>query len=262
MTDLRTLHTLIIEKKYEEALSLVAELEPREEGNKDFWYLKGVLYRWMDDYKSSIIFLEKSSTFTPTSKETYLALGISYQLDGQFVRAIEVLKKALDIDSHYLNAINSIGLSHRLNGDYEKAINAYQHALKLISQDIAEKMISDNDIQFFPEHPYVEAFWTSLAAKTALFVAIKLNYEAILWPASGEQAIELSKIKAFWEERTQEDGKKALLFLPNYYNCFFYALSHNKLYLTIVDNLGQVLMLNKQEIEAKLCLNEARIFNV
>jgi serine/threonine protein kinase/predicted Zn-dependent protease len=78
-----------------------------------------------NDQQKSIQLLKQLIDKYPKEKRAYLALANTYGYD-ESDKAIEELKKALEIDPNYAEAIQSLGLYYRYKGDFEKALEVFK----------------------------------------------------------------------------------------------------------------------------------------
>ena len=53
------------------------------------------------------------------------------QEGGQYVKAIEAYKQAVQLKPDFAEAYNNLGYSYRMNGDFDQAITADKEALRL-----------------------------------------------------------------------------------------------------------------------------------
>ena len=263
MCKLVELRQLIMDKKFSQALLLSNSIEEYEH-DENFWYLKGILHRCLEDYKQSLEYLEKARSISPESKEILLALGISYQLDSQFNKAIDVFRSALDIDDRYLPAINSLALTYKRAEDFEKSLNAYKYALKIISEAIADNIIENPPNDYYPEPPVKEAYWVRMAFQSLVYISCKLDYKAYLVPnkeIERDESENKTHGVSLWVDKDTQESKKAIQFLPNYFNYFFHLLLEDPYYLTVVLNMGLVLEILGEDEEAQVCFREENYFS-
>jgi serine/threonine protein kinase/Tfp pilus assembly protein PilF len=77
------------------------------------------------DQQKSIRLLEQLISKYPKEKRAHLALADIFGYDD-IDKAVEELKKALEIDPNYIEAINALGLYYRYKGDFEKALELFK----------------------------------------------------------------------------------------------------------------------------------------
>ncbi len=81
------------------------------------------------NYDEAILFFEKSLETFPTA-EAFTFKGWSLSMKGEFEKAIEECKRAIDIDPDYGNPYNDIGAYLISLGQYEEAAAWLELALK------------------------------------------------------------------------------------------------------------------------------------
>jgi len=140
---------LIGANRWNEALPLLLDLM-RTSKYYDTWhqthYLVGQCYRFTDQIEKAINELEKCVGLIRHDADSkiygscYLALGIAYQLNGQYARAIHNLTLGFqkDPDNHLID--NSVGLTYRLMGNYDMALQAYTHSYGILINNALETL--------------------------------------------------------------------------------------------------------------------------
>ncbi|MBT6516593.1 MAG: tetratricopeptide repeat protein, partial [Candidatus Marinimicrobia bacterium] len=61
----------------------------------------------------------------------YYNLGIAYNNQGNYTKAIESYKKAIELKPDYALAYNNLGIAYNNQGNYTKAIESYKKAIEL-----------------------------------------------------------------------------------------------------------------------------------
>jgi tetratricopeptide (TPR) repeat protein len=73
----------------------------------------------------------RSSAGAPTTAEEHYNQGLKRQKEGQYAKAIEAYKRAVQLKPDFAEAYNNLGYSYRMGGDFDRAIAAYNEALRL-----------------------------------------------------------------------------------------------------------------------------------
>lgn len=67
---------------------------------------------------------------TPNYPKAHMYLGVYWQFIGDYQRALECHRKAIDLDGTYVSAYNNLGKTYAQMGNREAAIENYKLALK------------------------------------------------------------------------------------------------------------------------------------
>lgn len=125
-----------------EALRLLEDELVKNPENKVLLYSVGLTYRMLNrlneaekfylkaidsNDKSTIPFpnLKGYSDFQPLPDVIYCQLGITYQLKGEYQKAVAALEKTISINKFYANAYNSLAITYRKMGNLVKALEVY-----------------------------------------------------------------------------------------------------------------------------------------
>jgi len=145
-------------------LLMVREAVRRQPENARAWAVMGMAYDWLGLPDEAIRICQKAITFDPTLPEAYaylaeahvdagnwfdanLAIEEAMQLDennvdvlrnyayvlevqGNYTRAIEVYRRALDVHPHLAHIYIAIGRNARALGNYSTAIDSYKEAIE------------------------------------------------------------------------------------------------------------------------------------
>ncbi len=110
--------------------SFASKLRPHRQDHESL-YQQACYMQSINKHRLAIQLLEEAILSDPASIRAYNALGISYDHEGDFSKAIEAYKKALALDSNLAYVQNNLGYSYLLKGDQEAAITAFQAAVAL-----------------------------------------------------------------------------------------------------------------------------------
>lgn len=97
----------------------------------------GLAHRYKGDYEKAIYYFEKNRIQKDEfaySKYDSKELGIAYDLNGEYVRAINCFKRVLDIEITYYSNFTgdefyNLGVSYKKRGDFEIAITYFEKAI-------------------------------------------------------------------------------------------------------------------------------------
>jgi tetratricopeptide (TPR) repeat protein len=100
------------------------------------WFDLGIGYKELGDFKSAIICFENAMKHTGEERaDYYVASGVAYGEDGQYQRALELLGKAIRLDSTSSAAYNNIGLFYSRAGNQTMSIQMLNRAIELDPKD-------------------------------------------------------------------------------------------------------------------------------
>jgi len=134
---------LIHEGNLEEAQGCLKQLDSYEYSPEyrdwlaGVWNALGIAYGKKGEYDRAIEALRKAMELKPALNEAWNNLGVAYGEKGEHDRAIEAFRKALDLIPVLHVAWNYLGFAYVKNGEYDLAIEAYRKALEL-KPDIKE----------------------------------------------------------------------------------------------------------------------------
>ncbi|MDA8433310.1 MAG: tetratricopeptide repeat protein [Nitrospiraceae bacterium] len=112
-----------------------------ERGNQaDAYYKLGIAYLNEDKVQQAFVEFHKAYDLSPHNKEILNAIGILYLLHlDETKKAIDWFDRAVKEDPMYSEAYNNLGYSYQILGDFEKAIAFYRKALSNPLYPTAEK---------------------------------------------------------------------------------------------------------------------------
>lgn len=164
---------------------------------------------------------------------------------------------------HLEPAYNSLGITQKKTGELDSALHSFEEGLKALSRRIARTMRNQRDSRIFPRPGVSGTRWMQVATNGATYLCAKdADISRLAWD-TGEQAIQArAKVHAglFWKDSVDASGAKTRLFLPNFFYTFCTRLREERLYGTVLGNLGSVLDLMGKRIAAKACFSEAEEF--
>jgi tetratricopeptide (TPR) repeat protein len=104
-----------------------------------FGYLNiGLAYYMKENYDKSIEMLEKAVQLNTKYEKAYSLLGCAYAGNGNYDKAIEVFDKAIQISPEDANLNYNIGYAYRKTGYLVKATKYYKQAANLGQKDAQE----------------------------------------------------------------------------------------------------------------------------
>ncbi len=96
----------------------------------------GVSYQNQKDYFKAIGAYKKAIELDPAYTEAYNNLGLLYQEIGDDNNAFEIFQKLIKINPQYEKAYNNLGILLYQNGRYEEALEAFQKAIAINPNNI------------------------------------------------------------------------------------------------------------------------------
>ena len=259
------------DKKFNEVIEKLLPLIKSTENNKqtdipiwNIYYLIGQSYRFKEDYKNAVWYLQKS-TETIENSLNLKALGIVYHQVGSYNEAINLHTKSLGLDDTQPSTWNSIGISQKYLKQYDKAETNYETAINVHLKNIVKSLNNSKNSVFYPhnDNMFKAPLFTKYAMDAAILLTVKKNYDSISAPsgAAAEAIIaDESRKSLYWSEQITRDGKKTFLIMPNFFNTLFYSLFKNKTYFLLIGNKAEVLELQGKEDETKKYWTEANLF--
>jgi len=231
----------------------------------NIYYLIGQSYRYKEDFKNASSYLKKSVE-TLENFSNLKALGIVYQQIGEYNEAVKLLSKSLDLDNSQHMTWNSLGYTQKYMKQYDIAEQSYEKAITAYSRNIVKFFNNNKESVFYPfnELAYKTSLFINYALEAAIYLGVNKGHEAIAIPnGSAAEAIINNKTSRslFWSEENAKDGKKTMLFMPNFFNTFFHKLTKDNAYYLLVCNKAEVLELQGKE-EAKKYWTEAKLFKL
>ena len=94
------------------------------------WFQKGYNAGINEEYDKAISFYLRCIELDPTAA-AYYNLGIAYYNQGNYIKAIELWEKAIELDPDLAMAYNNLGVAYKNQGNLTKAIESYEKAIEL-----------------------------------------------------------------------------------------------------------------------------------
>jgi len=158
-------NNLVKQKKYSEAIRLYQTAVKEDPNFPNAYYMMGICYRKLDDFDNAKTALKKAIELDPKFVMAYEALGNLYSTTGEqelainsynavitsiddkadksyfglgnvyyekkdFPKAIEYLKKAVEIDPKYSTALNILGICQQEERQFSEAEVSFTNAIK------------------------------------------------------------------------------------------------------------------------------------
>ena len=256
---------LIQEGRYNEALPLFRQVFESDTSDWNAIYLAGQCYRWLNNFDGAIDCLREAARINPNESPVWLALGITYQLNEDWDRSIEALKKAIQIDSDYVLAFNSLAMTQKRMGELEKAIHNYEAGAIALARQIVKNTPNSAENPIFQHGNSTNDLWLEYAMQGGIYLAAAAgNIERMAWPTGemAEEEMRTQKHKGLlWVDQNDSKGKLMRLFLPNYFNTFRVTLQSDQTYSKLMGNRGLVLEMLGEDEDAQKHLQEAEEFS-
>lgn len=104
--------------------------------NKEQLTIKAVYARIIKkDPAEELRLLKELAEKAPKEKRVYYALGVWYGMNNEPDKAIDALKKALDLDPEYSEPLNQIAYQYMKKGDYARALSYFRRYATLSPDD-------------------------------------------------------------------------------------------------------------------------------
>ena len=125
-----------IVEKYYEAVRIVGEnkQEIREELKEKFGITEERLF---SDFTGFALSNSHDRPYSDYTEEDYVYLGLAFDQQGNFEKAIDTYNKAIELAPQYAWAYNNRGFARRVSGDPHRAITDFNQAIVLNSQYVA-----------------------------------------------------------------------------------------------------------------------------
>lgn len=250
---------------FAKARSLFDRLIEKDPNDWSTQYMVGQCCRFLNDMNSAIQHLEKAVILKIDDPSVFHALGIAYQLNNLFDKAIESFHSAIQLDQDYDLSYNSLALTHKKMDQFELSLHNYDAGAKALTRRIVKSMRNERSNRIYKHQDTPQNLWVEYALFGGMYLcSINDKIESIAWP-TGEQAIREEKTEEhgglYWHDTKDTIGKATRLFFPNFFNTFRQTLKKDRTYADLIGNRGTVLeMLGKTE-EAVIHFKEAEFFS-
>jgi tetratricopeptide (TPR) repeat protein len=108
----------------------LANIRPQQ-GNAESHFLLAKYYQERNRHKEAIGEFTKTLSIDPNHTLALNGLGISYDLLGDYPKAIEAYQAALQINPNLEYTYNNLGYSYLMQGNYDQAIESFKKALAM-----------------------------------------------------------------------------------------------------------------------------------
>lgn len=252
---------LIIQKmndnNFVDALSLIEQSISNGEKDAGMYNMAGQCCRYTDDMINAVYYHKRAVDLNPKYPSFQLALGISYQLNGQFNLADEVLSSLISNNQEWDSldvAFNSLALTQKKMGLLDKSKKNYNQSIKLFLFNIMTSLSNSKDNEIIKVKPTSFNLWFDYSVETAsIFAQTFEDIDSISFPKSSNE-----KYKGLYWAIEIIDEKKTLLFLPNFFGVLRQYLKYDPGYFNTIGNISSVLEEDKDLLLSKKYLTEAR----
>ena len=117
----------------EKALTLLNTEDLEKHKDIDLWLLRASLLEMRGDYDKAIECYKKAIELNPDYADAYGGIGTTYCKKDCYDKAIECYKIAIELESDFAdaNTYNNMGIAYRKKGYRDKAIEYYEKAIEL-----------------------------------------------------------------------------------------------------------------------------------
>jgi tetratricopeptide (TPR) repeat protein len=249
-------------QRYEEALALLqAEISRSKDADWYCLYLAGQASRHLNRFKDAEEYL-RSASQSPGGNHAavFLALGIALQLQEKYGEACVAFLDGLALERDNDSILNSLAMTYRKMNRFEEALTTYEKALIGFFRRLAMSLNNS------PNNPIVQhrntqgQLWVSKAAEMAMFIAATIegtSTVAFPTPESAEIEARTQSHKGLLWSVGQKDGKKTVVFLPNFFDTLRQQLRATPMYAVLLNNLGGVLAALQRKDDAQKCFLES-----
>lgn len=174
--------------------------------------------------------------------------------------ACRAFERAIALRPQYDLAHNSLGLTYRMMGRFEDALAEYDSALSWYARRVAESLPNAKDGAVLPHVDTVGEAWAEKAVDAMMYIGAKSGADQVTWPTGDQAEVEMRSrhhgglLHCFVPTK---NGKRAVYFLPNFFNSFREALMEDRPYAMLLNNIGAVLTELGRETEARKCFRES-----
>lgn len=234
----------------------------RQEKQAHVHYMLGQCYRFTERYSLSIEELIRATELDDTCKEWFLALGIAFQLNGNFEESLDALRKANMLDQDYELAYNSAAVTFRKMGKFRRAAEVYDLGIKAFIRKFlcsAQNARDQEANRFFETgtHLYVSYTIKALMHHAALSGVSKVTFPSAEFATSDHPNSDYGGL--LWFDDQDENGTNRL-YLANCFDTVRTMLASSQFYCMSLENKSRALNELGEEEEANECLNEANAF--
>jgi len=182
---------LLLQGKYDEALSLLHEMEAKNPGMKGLAHELGIAYYKKSDFVNAIVNLKKAREQNPDDTEAVQLLGLSYYLAGRPAEAIPELERvqtwfaSANVDAAYI-----LGICYIQTKDYPNARKAFAKMFDVPAESAASYLFTARMLLRQDFAPVAEDYaHKAVALDPKLPLAHQLLGELYLYHSQIDQAI-------------------------------------------------------------------------
>ncbi len=118
------------QKKYEESIKILEELNAEKSDIPEVLYLMGNTYFHINRIDDALTCFEKCAALEPENATAYYSMAFCYKEKGELQKAENYYRKALEIKPDYPDALNNLGLIYYGKGEYSTAIEYFEKAVE------------------------------------------------------------------------------------------------------------------------------------
>ncbi|NTV82817.1 MAG: tetratricopeptide repeat protein, partial [Bacteroidales bacterium] len=119
---IRKARYFVMANKANKAISLLEEIEKIDPTNGDVYLLKGSIFSKLKKFDDAIREYNKAILYAGDLEEVYNNIAYEYENAGDYVKAIEFLKKILDINPENESAIFELSFCYEITNELEKSV--------------------------------------------------------------------------------------------------------------------------------------------
>jgi len=123
----------------QEAIAQLQHAIELDSGNAEAFYDLSIAHRQLGQLEQARTDLDQALKLDPTAKN-YAALGALLLFQGQFEKAAEMERKAIELDPNNYEVYEDLGAAYSWSGtNHDKAVQAYRKAIELEEADHTKK---------------------------------------------------------------------------------------------------------------------------
>lgn len=244
---------------FKEALTLFEQLINSGENDSGLFYMIGQCYRFLNNYNLAVKYLKIAFEKDKTIPSYQFALGIAYQLNENFDESIETLKQLILNNQEWQDldlAFNSLALSLKKVGLYERALKNYEQSLKIFIMNITNSLLNSKDNPIINFSPTTNNLWMQYLIESAIIFS--QTFENINNVAFPSDVGNYNSYEGLYWVIENINGKKTLLFLPNYFGIIKQYLAINPSFFNTIGNMSTVYNELGMNTESQKYLTEAK----
>ena len=136
---------LMREQRFGEAKVILLRLLHEQPNDWGLNYMVGQCCRFTGSLEDAVKFLGRAHALNLQDANVLLALGVAYQMAGQYPQAIDALKNAVKHNPGLFSAYNSLALTFRLMGDMQAALLWYTRAEEGLVSAVCDVVYQDEE---------------------------------------------------------------------------------------------------------------------